>query len=183
MKLAPFVMFVCLASVCFGQSTPEQKPATSDPAKTDQGSATAASKPAVLAGTLVDNAGAVINGATVILRETGGSNNSDHDSKRGVSDQDGKFSFEQIRPGLYQLDLSKPEFKTAHIGQIEVLGGKTTAIKVALATKKGVDVCVDCDGSLVRIDPTSTSIQTTTDAAEAEKIPHYRGLEGLISGP
>src|SRR5207245_2124393 len=105
-------------------------------------------------------------------------------STRGVSDQDGKFSFEQIRPGLYQLDVSKPEFKTAHIGQIEVLSGKTTAIKVALATKKeGVEVCVDCDGSLVLIDPTSTSVQTTTNTKEAEKIPHCRGLEGLISGP
>src|SRR3954463_6582364 len=160
MKLARIFVPFLLALACFGQGTPERKPTAPCPIKPDENNAGSASKPGKVVGTLVDNAGAVIIGATVMLGETGAINKIDHDAKRDVSDQDGKFSFEQIRPGLYQLDVSKPLFKTVHIRQIEVFDGKTTVLNVALATKEGVDLCMDCEGSVVLVDPTSTAVQT-----------------------
>jgi Carboxypeptidase regulatory-like domain len=90
--------------------------------------------PAKISGTLVDQSGATVAGARVIL--TCGDRSP---SQEVVSNDDGQFSFAGIAPGAFQLTINMPGFTTQTIsgtlrpGEMQIVPQISLTVSVAVA--------------------------------------------------
>jgi hypothetical protein len=131
-----------------------------------------------LSGTVVDTSGAVIAGATVLVRSTNGTVH-----KTIESNASGSFSISKISTGSYRLVVSKPGFETK---EVPVTIGATEApapLRIALAVG-GVSTSVEVQGradDLVGI--ASSATQGTVGPTEIEERPMLRSGEVLEAVP
>jgi hypothetical protein len=79
-----------------------------------------------LKGTVTDQAGSLIVGATVLLRDARGA------QKKANTNANGGFEFKSLPPGLYDLTGAAPGFDAFEEKQIEVKAGRTTPFDLQL---------------------------------------------------
>lgn len=81
----------------------------------------------VLVGTVTDTSGSVVAGAEVTLTDT-----TTNLERTQITNEDGQFTFAGVRPGTYQLKVSKQGFKVALSNSVivEVNKSKTTDIEL-----------------------------------------------------
>jgi len=100
-----------------------------------------ARSPGTISGAIVDDTGAAISGATVILS---------HDAlARGleaVSGEDGRFSFAQVPPGSFSLRLSAPGFASQTISGVLTAGEASNLPSIRLT--------LSADGVAIDVTPT-----------------------------
>jgi hypothetical protein len=108
-----------LFSVSFGQKT-DEKPVDNSPVKIVR----AISLENILSGTVVDAAGAVIPNADITLRSgkiiVG----------RALSDEDGKFSFSDLKADKYSLEVVAPGFETVTVNELELSAAEKSEINL-----------------------------------------------------
>jgi ABC-type uncharacterized transport system permease subunit len=80
-----------------------------------------------LVGFVVDPAGSVVPGVILHLVEQASG-----ESHSAISDKDGRFSFPFLRPGSYQLQISKSQFAPLSISEIVISVTETRRIEVRL---------------------------------------------------
>ena len=70
------------------------------------------------------------------------------DTRTGLTDADGRFQFDSIPPGLYQLELKKNYFEKLIITQVDVTSGKERVLELTLrkATTTLPDVVITAPG-------------------------------------
>ena len=113
-----------------------------------------------LRGTVKDAAGAALQGARIVLEPT---------ATAGISDSQGEFLIQNIKPGTYTVTISYVGF-TSSVTSIVVTAGRATPLDSTLAvasTSQEVEVIADLQGDVAEINEQRTSenimdVQTDT---------------------
>lgn len=87
----------------------------------------AAAGNATVTGTVADENGAPIAGASVDLRGPA--------DLKTSSDQSGAFEFSNVAPGVYSLSVTHPGYATAFQNDIVLIGGQTQSLAVRMGTE------------------------------------------------
>jgi len=119
-----------------------------------------------LTGSVTDPSGAVIPGATVVVR-----NPSTGFSRTFTTNDSGEFQAIGIPPGTYEVTASAATFKTAKIPGVKLTVGQRAGITIPL-TVGGADAVVDVDISSVElIETTKSTVSNTIEQEKIENLP------------
>src|SRR4051812_14110924 len=80
-----------------------------------------------LQGTVKDNSGAVVPGATVVLK-----NKNTSDSRTVTSGQSGEYVIPNLNPGEYSVTVSLQGFKTSSISSLTLHTGEQATVDISL---------------------------------------------------
>lgn len=125
-------------------------------------------------GTVKDNTGAVLPGATV---ET--TSPALIGVRSTVSDANGQYRFASLPPGDYIVTANMSGFTAAKSPQFGLNVGQTLKIDMALSIG-GVTEQVQVSADATVLDLTSTQIATTINAKEIEQLPRGRTFNTLL---
>jgi outer membrane receptor protein involved in Fe transport len=116
-------------------------------------------------GTVTDNSGAVIPGATVTLTDvdTGA-------VKTAPSTSAGEFLFQDLPLGTYSVVVSSPGFSTVKTDKIMVSAGVIFTLPVKLSISSSAET-IEVEASAIALDTTSQVQNTVLDAKTVEDIP------------
>jgi hypothetical protein len=119
-------------------------------------------------GQVLDPSGGVLDGATVTIVHV------DTGFRRSVrSDADGRFSFPQLRPGLYRVEAEAPAFErvqqsvTVPLGRVE-----TVVLTLPIA---GLTASVSVSAEPPALNTRNPNTTTTFNAAAIERLPNPGG--------
>ncbi len=143
-----------------------------------QVTATEKGYPPQLSGTVVDASGALIAGATVIVRSANGTV-----QRLTQSDSNGSFSISGLSAGNYQLVVSSPGFTAKEVPVTIETTGEQAPLRISLAVS-AVSTNVEVQGredSLIGI--ADSASQGTVGAKEIEDRPILRSGEILETVP
>lgn len=119
-----------------------------------------------LAGTVVDQNGAVIPGATITAR-----NLRTNISRSTSSSADGTYKFIALPPGEYEIAVEAANFKRALISPVTLTVGQSAELRINMEVG-GQDITVNVDpGSVELVETTKTTVSTTIDQARIEGLP------------
>jgi hypothetical protein len=111
-----------------------------------QGAASAQTTLGRIAGTVLDQSGGVLPGATVTL-----TNQQTNQVQTAVSGESGGFTFPQVPPGSYKVEIALQSFKTATYTDVQVNVGQEYSLTAKLEIGALTDtVTVEAGQSLVR---------------------------------
>ena len=122
----------------------------------------------LIQGTVVDQSGAVVPGATVTIRNTGTGY-----QRMVMTNSDGYFSAPLLPLGRYRVTTEAANFSNSVLENIQVTIGQTEAIKIELragGAVNTVDVSADAEG----IEIGRTALSTQIDAKSVENLPISR---------
>ena len=132
----------------------------------------------VITGKVVDASGAIIAGASVAAKVTGGS------SYRTVSDKDGIYQFPGLQAADYEVTVENPGFNSV-ITKVTVLVGQAATVNATL-TASGGNTAVTVTSESATIDTTTSQVSGNIDPQTMAKIPlngrNYMDLATLIPG-
>jgi hypothetical protein len=109
-----------------------------------------------IAGTVSDQAGAVVPGATVTVKGEAGQNYT------VVASDSGTFNIPGVQNGLYTVTVTAPNFRTAVRTNVKVDLGKPTAVDIALQAGKIEETVVVTSGGELLQTETATLTSTIT---------------------
>ena len=119
-----------------------------------------------LVGSVVDPDGAVVPGATIVIR-----NESTGVSRTTTTNESGEYQFIGLPPGTYKVTASAATFKTISIDKVALTVGQRAELKIPLEVG-GTDVIVDVDVSQVElVETTSSTVANTIDEKTIENLP------------
>ncbi|HVM92924.1 MAG TPA: TonB-dependent receptor [Terriglobales bacterium] len=176
---------LCLALLCFTSLSALQAQ-TADVSRLvgeslqDNASPATGEKPnsSSLSGTVVDSSGAVIAGATVLIRSANGAL-----QRTARSDSNGSFTISGLSAGNYRLVISSPDFETREISVTIEAAKPPAPLRIALSVSS-VSTTISVEGrqdSLIGIAESAT--QGTVGATEIHDRPILRSGEVLETVP
>lgn len=116
-------------------------------------------------GTVVDNSGAVVPGATVTAKNT-----STGVTRTTTTDADGSFSISELPIGSYDLTVSRDGFQTAKVGDLEVEVSGERRVDVSLvpgAVSEEVEVTAD----VPLVETTTNVLGGSVSAKDIQNLP------------
>lgn len=122
--------------------------------------------PAALKGTITDPSGGSIPGATIHLHSPAG-------DQTQTSNNNGEYSFTNLKPGAYDLQFTAPDFKAEQRSAVNITGSTALDVQLSLAIQ-AQSVTVEEQAATVSLDPDSNASATVLDKTE---------LEGLSDDP
>ena len=127
-------------------------------------------------GTVTDPNGAVVAGATVTAKATGGTAGYNQTT---TTNSDGFYQFSQVPVGTYQVSVAQTGFSTTNT-EVTVSIDKAAVANTQLAVGTGqINVDVTSDAATT-IDPTDTKIDTNIGRRVIEDIPKGNGFSSLL---
>lgn len=128
--------------------------------------AQAQSNAADLAGTVVDQNGAVIPGANVTAR-----NRNTNISRTTTSGADGTYKLIALPPGDYEITVEAANFKRSVISPVTLTVGQSAELRISMEVG-GQDITVNVDpGSVELVETSKTTVSTTISQASIEGLP------------
>jgi hypothetical protein len=127
-------------------------------------------------GTVVDQTGAIVSGATVkAVNESTGS------KLQVVSNAEGEFQISDVPLGLYTVTITAPNFGPASVTHIRVVAGNVTSVgKQSLGLDAAATQTVEVEGSASElINTESAQVETTIDSEEVVSAPVTGALDNL----
>lgn len=119
-----------------------------------------------IAGTVTDASGAVIPGATVVVK-----NEKTGEGRTVVAGDDGSFRIVGLKPSVYSVSVSADNFETASQKSIELLVGQEANLTLTLQAK-GVTASVDIvSGEDAVINTSSASMSANVNPREVAGLP------------
>ena len=118
-----------------------------------------------LSGTVVDQAGSVVAGATVTVK-----NNATGEERRSTSSDSGVFSFQQLSPGNYTVTVEIKGFKKSVHSDVAVSVALETSLNVGLQIGLETEVVTVTTGQDV-INTTSPSLTNVIDTRQVQDLP------------
>ncbi len=118
-----------------------------------------------LSGTVTDTSGAIIPGASVVVKNMATATQFDATSNEG-----GYFSVPALDPGTYSVTVTLMGFKTAVLNDVRVNASTPATVKVALSVG-GLEETVVVTGGAEIIQTTSAAVTSTIDTNQILKIP------------
>jgi hypothetical protein len=140
-----------------------------------QGGSTAAS----IIGTVTDASGAVIPGATVVVKNDGTAT-----EFNATTNDQGGFTIPAVDPGTYTVTVSLMGFKTAVVNKVNVNAATPASVRVRLEVG-GLEETVVVSGGSEIIQTQSAAVTTTIDTNQILKLPtgSRSALEFITSLP
>ena len=126
-----------------------------------QGGSTAAS----IIGTVSDASGAVIPGATVVVK-----NNATGTEFNATTNEQGGFTIPAVDPGTYTVTVSLMGFKTAVVNKVNVNAATPASVRVRLEVG-GLEETIVVSGGSEIIQTQSAAVATTIDTNQILKLP------------
>src|SRR5215469_16461236 len=83
-------------------------------------------KPASISGTVTDQTGAVVTGATITITNSAGL------KLTATSDGQGNYKIGDLQPGTYSITVTAPGFKTFHTDNLALTGSQELPLDVSL---------------------------------------------------
>jgi hypothetical protein len=130
------------------------------PAAFGQGGATSS-----LAGTVTDPSGAVIPGATVIVKNMATSATSE-----AVTNAEGQFTIPALNAGTYSVTVSLSGFKTVTVNDVTVNAGVPAGVKVTMQVG-GIEEQVVVTGGSEVVATQSSTVSTTMTSKQIAALP------------
>ncbi|MEK7723502.1 MAG: TonB-dependent receptor, partial [Acidobacteriota bacterium] len=128
--------------------------------------AQAQSSSADLAGTVVDQSGAVIPGVTVTVRDP-----QTNISKTTTTNDNGEYKFIGLPPGSYEITAEAKTFKKSSIKGVVLTIGQSAQLEIKLEIGSQ-DLVVDVPiGSVQLIETTTSNVSSTIDSQKIESLP------------
>jgi len=125
-----------------------------------------------LTGAVVDSTGGAIVGAQTTLVGPQGN--------QGIATNgSGLFTFQDLIPGLYKLDVEMKGFRRAEVPDITINVGRVTSVRVQLEPGS-VTSTVEVISSAVTIDTSTTAVATNLNDEFYQKLPVQRNVTGLF---
>ena len=119
-----------------------------------------------LNGTVVDETGAVIPGATVLL-----TNEASRDQRKSVTNQDGFFSFSAVPAASYTVTIEMSGFSTVEVENIELRAGDARTLRTINMKVAAFATIVKVSGKEALTPLTSGERSATLTAEQIENIP------------
>jgi hypothetical protein len=118
-----------------------------------------------LNGTVTDSSGAVIPGATIIVKraDTGV-------TTEAVSNGEGQFTVPQLAPGKYSVTVTLAGFKTATVNDVELNAGVSAGIAVKLEVG-GIEEQVVVQAGAEVVKTQSSTVSTTLSSKQIQSLP------------
>ncbi|MBI3261557.1 MAG: carboxypeptidase regulatory-like domain-containing protein [Acidobacteria bacterium] len=141
---------------------------------------TAYAQDASVIGTVTDQTGAVLPGATVTATnlETGGVNSV-------VTDDRGEYRLVKLPPGKYKIQSELPGFGTIIRQSVELLVGQNATVTFQMAVAQ-VSEALTVTGEAPLVDTTSSQIAGNVDRRQMEQLPlmgrNWMELSKLVKG-
>ena len=139
-----------------------------------------------LGGQVIDELGAVVVGATVVLVDSSGN------EKKTMSDERGGYRFEQLRPGAYALRVDASGFATFVRGDVMISSSRRELLDVKLtATIAEQKVSVAAGTAQLGIDPAASANAIVIKGRDLDALPDdpdelasaLQALAGPAAGP
>lgn len=131
---------------------------------------------ATLSLAISDTSGAVIQGATVVIR-----NVSTNQEQRATSGKSGNATFSFLKPGHYSLVVSKQSFSDITVDNINLNVGDEKHVQLVLKVGSA-EQTVTVDGSGLTVNTTDASVSTVIDRKFVANMPlNGRSFQDLIS--
>jgi ethanolamine utilization microcompartment shell protein EutS len=80
-----------------------------------------------IVGNVLDNSGAAVPGAAVTITETG-----KQQVRSSLTDSAGRYDFEAVQPGVYDVKISKAGFMTATKSQVTLVADQVSRVDATL---------------------------------------------------
>jgi hypothetical protein len=157
------IVFACFVVVCTSPSLGRGPQQTSGPLPDQQ-------LPGSISGTIVDESGAVVGGARVILAPEDRASGDQPVSQKVLSGNDGQFSFANIAPGPFQLTISAAGFATQTSSGILHAGEIQTVPQIMLAVATTV---TDVEVGLTRTEKAAAEIKVEEKQRVLGAIPNF----------
>jgi hypothetical protein len=130
------------------------------PAAFAQGGATAP-----LTGTVVDTSGAVVPGASVVVKNVATSGESE-----AVTNAEGQFTVPALSAGKYSVTVSLSGFKTVTVNDVEMNAGVPGNVKVTMAVG-GIEEQVVVTGGTEVVATQSSAVSSTMTIKQIQSLP------------
>jgi len=112
-------------------------------------------------GTVTDQSGAVVPGASIDALET-----ATNVSHKTVSSSGGEFSFQDMPLGTYSITISASGFETTKVTSVPVAAGVIYTLPVKLKVASASTEVVEVSASAYTLDTTTTTQTTIIDSKE-----------------
>ncbi len=116
-------------------------------------------------GTVTDNTGAVISGATVVATNVG-----TNVTLTTVSSSAGEFLFQDLPLGTYSVTVTSSGFATSKVDNVAVSAGVIYTLPVRLAVSSSAET-IEVNAAGVALDTTTVTQNTVLDAKIVENLP------------
>ena len=120
---------------------------------------------ATVVGTVSDPSGAVIPGATVVVK-----NNATGTEFTATTNEQGGFTIPAIDPGVYTVTVTLMGFKTAVLNDVQVNAATAASVRVTLQVG-GLEETVQVSGGSEMIQTQSAAVTSTIDTNQILKLP------------
>jgi Carboxypeptidase regulatory-like domain/TonB dependent receptor len=120
---------------------------------------------ATLTGSVVDNDGGVIPGATVEVK-----NNATGVVESVVTNASGVFSVPGLNPGTYSVTVSLSGFKTSVVSDVRLIGGTTSQVKAVLQVGALTET-VEVRGGATLVQTQSATVTSTLTTEQIMSLP------------
>jgi hypothetical protein len=124
-----------------------------------------------IGGTVTDQNGASVPGATVTVKGPEG-------ERTGPSDSNGQFLIENLNPGVYSVKIANAGFKTSSVSNLEVFVGKQSSLKIKLEPGEVTATVVVTAAEV--IDKASTATSSSLNDQLFNNIPVQRSVVSLF---
>src|SRR5579872_470312 len=121
----------------------------------------------IIAGTVHDNTGAVIVGATVNASDVQTGN-----YRTATSGPNGGYRMEAVEPGIYKITVTATGFKTTTVDQVDVKASIITPVNAELSVG-AVSETVEVGSATTDLQTESGSLEHTIEAVETEHLPVF----------
>lgn len=118
-----------------------------------------------VAGSVTDQSGAVVPGATVTLTDT-----STNVARTTVTNKDGRYIYVDVTPGVYSIAITKNGFATTKTEKQEVKVGEALTINLALQVG-GASVVVEVQASGTELQTMNATVGNTLTSIALDNLP------------
>jgi hypothetical protein len=117
-------------------------------------------------GTINDPQGAVVQGATVSVKNT-----ATNATRTAVTNDNGQYRILQLQPGLYEVSVSAANFKKSVLENIQVQVGQTASADVALQLGGSTETVTVTSTAEAQIDRSDNTVSGVVNTVQIENLP------------
>src|SRR5262249_52750687 len=130
-----------------------------------------------LTGTVSDPSGAVIPSATItIVNAATGA------TREVTSDNQGRYTFNQVTPGVYKLTAKATGFSDMLIERVELLVNQPATIPIAFEKVGATSTTVQVEAEATQVNTTDATLGNAIGATEITELPFFaRNITNLLA--
>jgi len=117
-------------------------------------------------GSITDPQGAVVQGATVTVRNT-----ATNLTRTATTGDNGQYRLSQLPPGMYEVKVAAANFKTSVASEVKVEVGRNSALDVKLEIGGGTEIVNVVGGAEAQIERTDNVVAGVIGTQQVQSLP------------